>query len=170
MKTKLFFGLLFFLFAFAACTGNKEDGPNWPVLDLMPHGFPIAVIAPDSARVSVTKVGAIEDVTVINEGTERYSVQIYVQPVITSDMAELKANQINEVKSNPDFRQILEEDEQSFVYSLNQPNGTTVYSFRYVHLQADKEYVFTTGFNEAFTMEEAKRLLQAVRQNQEAVK
>ncbi len=168
MNTKTCFGLLFLFFAFGSCSEKKENGLNWPVLDLMPHGFPIAVLAPDSARVSVTKVGAIEDVTVVNEGVERYSLQIYVQPVITSDMAELKANQINEVKSNPDFRQILEEDEQSFIYSLNQLNGTT-YSFRYVHLQADKEYVFTTGFNETFTLEEVKRLLQAVRQNQEAV-
>ncbi|MBK6949710.1 MAG: hypothetical protein IPH16_18025 [Haliscomenobacter sp.] len=166
MKTKICFGLLVLLLAFASCKEKKETGLNWPVLDLMPHGLPIAVMAPDSARVSVTKVGAIEDVTVINEGAERYSVQIYVQPVITSDMAELKANQINEVKSNADFLQILEEDERSFLYSLKQLNGTT-YSFRYVHLQADKEYVFTTGFNETFTLEEAKRLLQAVRQNQE---
>lgn len=149
--------------AFWSCSKEAEKKETWKTLDLLPHGLPVAILAPDSAVVSVTKVGLVEDVSVRNRGTEHYSLQIYVQPVITSDMPALKSNQIQEVKSTAEFQKIEEEDEQSFVFSMRM-GDEVYYSFRYIHLQADKEYVFTTGFNERFTLEETKRMLAAVRQ------
>lgn len=151
------------LLLLSACTRSSPKADVWTTLDLMPYGVPFSVEAPDSAEVNVVRVGAVEDVTIKNTGQAPYAIQLFVQPAITNDIAVLKSNQINEVKSNPYFGKILEEDEQSFIYSINQQDKSA-YSFRYTHLQADKEYVFTTDFDQAFSLEEVKRLLQAVRQ------
>lgn len=146
-----------------ACTATPSTTDTWKTLDLMPYGIPLSVQAPDSAEVHVVRVGAVEDVSIKNTGQTPYALQLFVQPALTNDIAALKFNQINEVKSNPFFGKIVEEDEQSFIYSLNNQDSST-YSFRYTHLQADKEYIFTTDFNQSFSLEEIKRLLQAVRQ------
>ena len=157
----LIIGIL--LLVFSCKKGDEPAKETWQPLDLLSNGLPISVLAPDSARVNVTSVGAVKDVTIIGPASTPYYVQIYVQPALTLDMAELKSNQINEVKTNPDFSRIVEEDENSFLYELG-VDDSKHYSFRYVHLQADQEYVFTTGFTEKFTLEEAKRLYAAVKQ------
>jgi hypothetical protein len=82
--------------------------------------------------------------------------------VFTNDLPALKSNQVEEVKSTAEFQKILEEDENGFVFSLRS-GSSEYYSFRYIHLQADKEYVFTTAFNEQLTLEEAKRIMDAVK-------
>ena len=104
-------------FALACSPASRGDQSDWSKLDLMPYGIPIEITAPDSARVNVTRVGEVEDVAVRNEGKQPFSVQIFVQPLLLNDMAALKFNQINEVRSNPEFGKIVEEDEQGFIFS-----------------------------------------------------
>jgi|GEM_PF-530490 hypothetical protein len=145
----------------AACSKHAPQKETWQPLDLLPNGIPITILAPDSATVSVTRVGMVEDVAV-RKPSERYGLQIYIQPVFTNDLPALKSNQVEEVKSTAEFQKILEEDENGFVFSLRS-GSSEYYSFRYIHLQADKEYVFTTAFNEQLTLEEAKRIMDAVK-------
>lgn len=151
-------------FALACSPAPRDEQGAWSKLDLMPYGIPIEIMAPDSARVNVTRVGQVEDVAIRNEGTQPFSIQIFVQPMLLNDMAALKFNQINEVRSNPAFGKIVEEDEQGFVFFLNDLDGGERYHFRYVHLQADKEYVFTSDFEGRFSLEEARKMLDSVRQ------
>ncbi|MFZ4425529.1 MAG: hypothetical protein ACOYOO_00090 [Saprospiraceae bacterium] len=148
-------------FLIAACTRHTPQTETWQPLDLLANGIPITILAPDSATVNVTRVGMVEDVT-IGKPSERFGLQIYIQPVFTNDLPALKSNQVEEVKSTAEFQKILEEDENGFVFSLRS-GASEYYSFRYVHLQADKEYIFTTAFNEQFTLAEAKRILDAVK-------
>ena len=151
-------------FSLACSPASRDDQGAWAKLDLMPYGIPVEIMAPDSARVNVTRVGEVEDVAIRNEGIQPFSIQIFVQPVLLNDIPALKFNQINEVRSNPEFGKIVEEDEQGFIFFLNDVNGGERYHFRYVHLQADREYVFTSGFEERFSLEEARRMLNSVRQ------
>ena len=151
-------------FSLACSPVSRDDQGAWAKLDLMPYGIPVEIMAPDSARVNVTRVGEVEDVAIRNEGIQPFSIQIFVQPVLLNDIPALKFNQINEVRSNPEFGKIVEEDEQGFIFFLNDVNGGERYHFRYVHLQADREYVFTSGFEERFSLEEARRMLNSVRQ------
>lgn len=157
--------LLLFLsavtFLVASCTKQATQKESWQPLDLLGNGIPVTILAPDSATVSVTRVGMVEDVA-ISKPAERYGLQIYVQPVFTNDLPALKSNQVEEVKSTAEFQKILEEDENGFLFSLRSGDAE-YYSFRYIHLQADKEYIFTTAFNEQFTLGEAKRMMDAVK-------
>ncbi len=145
----------------ASCVHSTSQKEEWQPLDLLPNGIPVTILAPDSAEVSVTRVGVVEDVTVRKPGA-RYGIQIYVQPAFTNDLPALKSNQVEEVKSTAEFQKILEEDENGFLFALRS-GDLEFYSFRFIHLQADKEYVFTTTFNEQYTLEEARQLLEAVR-------
>lgn len=151
-------------FSLACSPASRDDQGAWAKLDLMPYGIPVEIMAPDSARVNVTRVGEVEDVAIRNEGIQPFSIQIFVQPVLLNDIPALKFNQINEVRSNPEFGKIVEEDEQGFIFFLNDMNGGERYHFRYVHLQADREYVFTSDFEGRFSLEEARRMLNSVRQ------
>ena len=146
---------------FASCMPKDNPKGEWKPLDLLPHGLPVTILAPDSAEVSVTRVGVVEDVTISKPG-DRYGIQIYVQPAFSNDLPALKSSQVEEVKSTAEFQKILEEDEHGFLFALRSGN-LEYYSFRLVHLQADKEYIFTTTFNEQYTLEEARQLLHAVR-------
>ena len=156
--------LIFFVaiaLSFASCVHKAEQKGEWKPLDLLSYGLPVSILAPDSAEVSVTRVGVVEDVTIRKPG-DRYGIQIYVQPAFSNDLPALKSSQVEEVKSTAEFQKILEEDENGFLFALRSGN-LEYYSFRLVHLQADKEYIFTTTFNEQYTLEEARQLLEAVR-------
>lgn len=148
-------------FLFAACTKNTVGKEEWKPLDLLENGIPVIVMAPDSAVVSVTRVGVVEDVTV-RKPEERYGLQIYIQPAFTNDLPALKSSQVEEVKNTVEFQKIIEEDEQGFLVALRS-GDKEYYSFRLVHLQADKEYIFTTLYSEQHSLEEARRLMEAVR-------
>ena len=75
----------------------------------------------------------------------------------------LKSEEIREVKNNPYFSRIVQEEENGFIYELV-IDSTLNYSFRYIWPQGDKLYTFQTGVVETYALPEAKKLYQAVKQ------
>jgi len=159
MKKFLFIAFL----SIFALSCQKDQTANWKLLDLMEDGFPIAVMAPDSAVVSVSgNLGFLQDIT-IDSPEDKYHVQIYASDATTDDIAVVKAELVSDVRSNPFFSRIVEEEEAGFLYETT-IDSTNYYSFRYVFVQGNQEYIFQTGISETFNEEEAKRLLTAVKQ------
>ncbi len=151
-------GLAFFLFQ---CQGDQQD--EWKSVDLLEHGIPLSVQAPDSIEVEKMNLGGIlQDVT-LRRGDD-YFIQIYASDASTNDISKLKADQLAEVKTNRFFSKIVEEDEQGFIYET-QIDSLINFGFRYIHLQADREYIFQTGLTGTYTLDEVKRMYQAVQQN-----
>lgn len=129
----------------------------------MKDGFPITVMAPDSAKVTVAdNMGILQDIT-IDSPEDKYHIQIYAADAQTDDLASIKADLVSDVRNNPFFSRIVEEEEKGFLYEIT-IDSTNFYSFRYVHVQGDLEYTFQTGLAETFTEEEARRLMEAVKQ------
>jgi hypothetical protein len=147
-----------------ACQKDKSE--VWQPLDLMPKAqIPITLLAPDSTEISSFKVGMLKDISVVSLGKEKFSIQIYASQASTSDLSQLKANQIQEVKSNPQFVKIIHEDLKGFIYAWKSDSALR-FSFRYVYLQGDQEVVFTTGLTEGFTLSEVDKMYHAVQQKQ----
>lgn len=146
--------------AFVAC--QQDGASSWPELDLMEKGFPIVVKAPDSAAVKVVANAFLNDIT-IDSPEENYHIQIYASEAETDDIAIIKSDLILDVRRNPYFSKIMEEDERGFVYELT-IDSTNYYSFRHIHVQGDLEFIFETGLAHTFNLEEAKVLREAVRQ------
>lgn len=151
---------LFLLIAvLAACQKDVQD--EWKPLDLLPYSVPVTILAPDSVDVNSQNLGGvIQDVTIKAPG---YSIQIYGTDLETNDLARLKAEQLSEVKNNRYFSRIVQEEANGFIYE-NLIDTMLNYNFRYVLPRGDKLYTFQTGIVETYSLPEAKRLYQAVKQ------
>jgi len=150
-------GLTLFLFN---CQGDQKE--QWQSMDLLEHGIPLSVMAPDSVKVEKMNLGGYQDVTLRNNDNG-YFIQIYASDAATNDVSKLKADQLAEVKNNRFFSKIVEEDEKGFIYET-QIDSLTNFGFRYVHLQADREYIFQTGLIGTYTLDQVKRMYDAVHQ------
>lgn len=156
-KISAYFLVLLF---FAAC--QKDANQSWQPFDLMPYNVPVSILAPDSVNVNAQNLGGvIQDVTVKAPG---YSIQIYGTELETNDLARLKSEQLNEVKNNPYFSRIVQEETDGFIYETL-IDTTLNYSFRYILPRGDRLFTFQTGIVETYNLQKAKQLYQAVRQN-----
>jgi len=158
MKRNSFFYLCCLLIA-AAC--QTETEPALKPLDLLQYDIPITIMAPDSAIVKTMDLGVMKDVSV-KKGDDYY-IQIYASEASTNDLARVKADQLAEVKKNPYFSKIIEEEETGFIYEMVYDSLNTYYGFRHIRLQGDKEFIFQTGLVGMFSLEDAKQMFEAVK-------
>lgn len=153
--------LLLLIFSVFACQHDATS--DWVEHDLLENGIPVTIMGPDSISVKVTDaLGVLQDITV-NSPDDNYHLQIYASQAETDDIALIKADLISDVRNNPFFTKVVEEDESGFVYEMV-IDSTNYYSFRHVHVQGDQEFIFQTGIANTFQMAEAMRLREAVRQ------
>ena len=159
---KLIIIVVLAVFSFAC---QQDASSKWNTLDLMENGFPIAVNAPDSAKVSVMDMGVLHDIT-INSPEDKYHIQIYASDAESDDIALIKADLVNDVRNNPFFSRIVKEDVKGFLYEIT-IDSVNYYSFRHVHVQGNAQFVFQTGIAQTFDQEQAEQLMDAVRQGSE---
>jgi len=157
-KTILSSLLLLSLFA---C--QQDPTSDWSDMDLLSHGLPVSVQAPDSAEVAVSDMGVMTDVTV-RSPKDDYYLQIYKSDASTNDIAKLKSDQISDVRSGRYFSRIVEEEEKGFLYEI-EIDSSAFYNFRYVHVQGGNEILFQAGLGSNYNEEQARRLYQAVQQD-----
>ncbi|MCB0632544.1 MAG: hypothetical protein R2824_11365 [Saprospiraceae bacterium] len=152
----LFAGLLFY-----AC--QSEPLQDWEKKELLACcQLPISVLAPDSAVIKSSNLGLFKDITI--QAGDDYNVQIYASEATTNDIAKIKSEQLKQVKELHYFSRLIEEDENGFLFE-NVIDSTNVnYSFRYVAVSGDMEYVFQPGLIGLFTEDEARRMYEAVKQ------
>lgn len=143
--------------------GGDADTDKWKPLDLMKYNVPVVIAAPDSARVSATNLsGIMQDVT-IKSPADHYSIQVLASRASSSDMARLKAEQLELVRDNRYFDSVVREEDQGFVFH-NMIDSTSIYGFRYIIYQGDQEFVFQNAFDGTFTLEQIEEMYEAVRQ------
>ncbi len=156
-KAFLFFAVMLTIWA---CKSDPVE--QWSDLDLLPYGVPISVKAPDTPDVNMSKLGVMKDIT-IKKGKE-YNVQIFASPVSSGSLEELKASQLEEVKSNRFFSQIVLDEPQGFIYETVIDSSNINFGFRYVYYQADLEYVFQQSLIGTFTKEQIEKMYAAIKQ------
>ncbi len=155
------FFFLLISFAFFACQSETNSLSTWSELNLLEHGIPFSILAPDSAKVETIDFGNImKDVTV--RGGDDYFVQIFASDAKSTDVSKLKSEALMEVKEEKHFSKIVEESDQGFLYESKRDSSTTYYGFRYVRLQGSKEYVLQNGFRGFFTEDQARSMYKAV--------
>ncbi|MEL7021354.1 MAG: hypothetical protein AAGK47_07100 [Bacteroidota bacterium] len=159
--SRTFFLLLISLF-YWGCQPDANTGMD--SLDLMRYDIPVTILAPDSVEVKTLDLVVQKDVTVKSKNNNDYYVQIYAADATTNDVAQLKSEQMEEVKSNRYFSKIVEEQTDGFIYETKVDSNMINYGFRYVYLQGDKQYTFQTGLIGTFTAEEVKTMYDAVQQ------
>lgn len=156
-KTTVLFLFTSFLFG---CQNDAMRDMN--ELDLLGYGIPMTIFAPDSAQVKTTDMGFMQDVTV-KKGKD-YSIQILASDANTTEIAEAKAAQLDNVQKNPYFSKVVTEFPEGFIYENRIDSSHINYGFRYVHLQGNKEYIFQTGMIGDFSLESVEKMYEAVKQ------
>lgn len=153
--------LLFAILFFAAC--ESEEKVNLQPLDLLEYGVPVTIMAPDSAEVKKSDFGPfMKDVTV-RKGKD-YFVQIYASQASTTDIAQLKAQALTEVKGKKYFSKIISEEMAGFIYETKVDSNYIDYGFRYIRVQGSNEFIFQTGLIGPFTLEAVQNMYEAVKQ------
>ncbi len=150
--------LILFLSLIYAC--SSENNEQLETLSLLQYGLPITILAPDSAKVKSVDMGILKDVTIT--GDENYSIQIIASRSLNSDMKTLIAEQLAEVKQNPFFSKVVEEEENGFIFENAIDSTRTNYGFRYIHLAGDQELIIQNGLLGIFSREDIDQMYRAV--------
>lgn len=150
-----------FLLIIVSCKPDAPSRSNLTDLDLMKHGLPIKIKSPENPVVTTDDLGFVQDVTVKGDGN--YYIQILGGTATTTDVASVKATQLEDAKNAPYFSSIIEEDSNGFIFEKKYSEDRINYDFRYVKIQGDKEYVFQTGLIGTFTLDEVKTMYDSVK-------
>ena len=145
--------------AIVGCSGESEDD-GLVEMDLLSYGVPILIKAPEGSIVESKDLLVQKDVTV-RSGSD-FSLQIFESDALTRDIGAIRSRMLTEVQSNPYFQEVIEEDENGFIYKTAIDSNYINYGFRHVRLQGDKEYVFQTAMRGKFTLEQVQRMKSAV--------
>ncbi len=158
IKTK---SLTFFLaFLLILCSSCGEPKAVKKELDLMKHGLPIKINAPEDAKVVVEDLGIMKDVTITSG--DNYNVQLFSGETLESDpTAKAKALQ-SEVRNQAYFSEIVKEEEHGFIFKKD-IDGNIDYDFRYVRIAAGQDYIFQTGLYGTQTLEQVEAMYESVK-------
>lgn len=151
--------ILLMILSVAASCGSPSAA--LPELDLMAHGLPIKLKAPEGSKVVMSDMGLMKDVTVTHG--DNYALQIFSSDVISSNMAEVKQERLGEVKNNPFFSKVIEDGEAGFIFEKVRPDSTKNYDFRHIRFQGDKQYIFQTSMIGKFSEEDVRAMYDSVK-------
>ena len=155
-------GCLLICFGIWAC--QSESVNAWKPKDLLEYGIPVTIMVPnpDSVKVEKDDLGPSQDITL--EGEEVYYLQIYVSEAETSDALKIKSDQLELVKEQQFFSQILQEDESGFMFE-NKIDSTTNYGFRYIVIKGSQEIVFQNHLSKLFSLEEVEKMYESIKES-----
>ncbi len=145
---------------FGAVLACSSEGSDLKELSLLDKGFPITILAPDSAEVKVSNMAFMKDITIIDDDT--YNIQILVSKATSSSGTGLLAQIKEQAQSNPYFSEMILEEKDGFIFK-NIIDSLASYDFRYVRIKAGKEYIFQTGLSSNFNEGEVQRMYDAVK-------
>ena len=134
--------------------------PKTEPLDLMKYGLPIQIMAPQDAVVKANDAGFYKDVTV--KHGDKYFVQIISTSATFTDINRLKQDQLNEVKKNPYFKEVIFDETNGFIFK-KQVDSLVNFDFRYVKIQGSDEYIFQTGLTGTFTEDDVRQMYESVK-------
>ncbi len=127
----------------------------------MRNGLPIKIKAPENPDIQVRDMGFVKDVSV--KSGDNFYIQIVAGTATTTNIARLKEKLMNEARDNPFFAQIVEEDDNGFIFEKKISEERGNFDFRYVRVQGDQEYTFQTGLIGTFSLSDVQRMYSAVK-------
>ena len=145
------------LFLIISCKPSPLD--DYQELDLLSYGMPITIKAPKDVEINKEDYGVMQGITVKGEN---YDIQIYSGNANTLDIAELKAEKLNEAKINRYFSKIIEEEDDGFIFEKN-IDGEIRIDFRHIKIIGDKEFTFQKGLVGNYSESEIRNMYEAVK-------
>jgi hypothetical protein len=150
--------LLQFLFFFTACQRHSDQ--DLRVLDLSTYGVPLTILAPEGAEINRKNYDIILDLT-IRKG-DHYFIQVFKSETTATDPDELKSRQLNSVKQEKNFGEIVRDEKDGFIYHRKPANSPVNYDFRFVKIKDGMEIIFQAGQVGEFTLEDVEMMYKSV--------
>jgi hypothetical protein len=150
-----------FYLVFLLTLGCQSDGPQLKPLDLNDYDLPITIQAPDSAMVLEKKYPFMRDIT-IRRG-DHYDIQIFEMEPTSPDAAGEKLRQLDAVREDPFFKEVIREEECGFIFSRWLDSTQVAYDFRYIKIIEGKELIFQTGLVKEYSLSDVKRMYKAIK-------
>jgi len=151
-----------FVLALTCLACNNNSGPEYKELNLLEYGFPIKLMAPDSAKVDVNDLAFMKDITVIHESSN-FSIQIMVSKSSDRDEDGLLTYVKKQTELNPYFSEFVLEEDRGFIFK-NLIDSMPSFDFRYVKIKGDREYIYQTGLSTNFTEKEVRDMYESVQE------
>lgn len=158
IKSTFFCALALTITCLLSC--KSDPVADFCQLDLLSYGMPIVIKTPENPEINKLDLVFMKDITV-TKGAD-YSVQIFEADVSSRDISVIKTKLISEVKDNPYFSTILQNDPAGFIYENKVDSGYVNYGFRHIRLQGDKEYIFQQGLRGKFSRESVQAMYASV--------
>lgn len=140
---------------------SKGNNGEWRSHNLLKYDLPISVMAPDSVIITADNLMFTKDVTIKGAFDESYSVQIFSSEASTLDPKAIKNQQLLDVKTNPYFKEVIQDEDQGFIYRTEIDSLNINYGFKWIKVQGDNEFIFQNGIGRFFTLEEVEKMYEA---------
>jgi hypothetical protein len=141
-----------------ACQSDLKT--KFKPLDLASYGIPLIIMAPDSAEVIRKDYSIMRDIT-IRKGNNYY-VQIF-ESTANAPASEVKNNQLESVKQDKYFKELIQEDENGFIFQKELDSAIIDFDFRFIKILNDKEIIFQTGMIGTFSLEDVQLMYDGVK-------
>jgi hypothetical protein len=143
---------------FMSCNNKTKE---YPPLDLLSHGLPIKIKAPEDVEIKFQDFGILKEMTV--ENAENYALLISASETSSLDIKKVLGEQKEIVEASPYFSKIMEEEEDGFIFEKKIDDDYINYDFRHVRLRGENKYIFRAGLSRQYTLDEIKEIYQSVK-------
>ena len=149
--------ITFLILAFGVIACNSD---GLETISLQKHGANIDIKIPAGAEVTSEPIGYRKQISVQQD---KFDLIILVGDEETRTAAEIKKEKLEDVKALDIFSKIIQEDDNGFIYEINQGAGKN-YDFRYVYVKNGSSHDFRRNFVGDYTLDEVKTMYNAVKQ------
>ena len=144
-----------------ACNGGGTPGA-WKEHNLLRYDLPVSVMGPDSVNVNSNNLLFSKDVTIEGVLEEGYGIQIYSSEASSQDPKKIKAEELGASKKHQYFSELIQDDEQGFIYTTKLDSANIYHRFKYIKVQGAKEYIYQDLSGRKYDLDDVKKMYAAV--------
>lgn len=149
----------------AGCSGDSTPG-SWKEHNLLKYDLPVRIMGPDSVRVTSDNLLFQKDVTIEGVLEDGFGVQIFSSSATSQDATKLKADELAATKEHRYFKELIQDDEQGFIYSTEIDSANVYHQFKYLKVQGSQEYLFQSLSGRKYDLNDVKKMYKAVQPKQ----
>jgi len=155
---KCLFAAFIILCLFAACASDGMSG--WKETDLMSHGLPVKIKAPEDITVEKSLFSGSEEYQL--SGTDGYGMNVLVADATSPNVSVIKTELKELVQNGKYFSDFIESPENGFIYKISIDSTHAVYGFRKIKIQGEKQIVFQNQYMSKLSEEKARQLFNSI--------
>ena len=140
--------------------GCNSSTSNLQELDLLSHGLPIKIMAPEGVEIKFDDLGIVKDMTISHP--DNFGIQIFSQDAKFLEASRLLEEEKTLVEGSTYFSEIKYEDDAGFIFEKKIDDDYVNYDFRRIKIRGDQQYLFRALLAEKYTLDQIRVMYDAV--------